>query len=949
MNKDFKDTASTLQAFSELESNPRLFPQALDASGIPIAVRNSELRPLFANQAFIDFYGYPLNEMRRLPLDQVLPPQTLVLYTDTILPVLQSGKSWEGEYPIRLKTGRICPVRGRFDPVRDENGRLTHIISIMQDASADMRLRTALTQTERHLKFLAENTSDCLFRIRLDDGRYDYVSPAIESISGYTVQELYEDPLLIRTLIQDDWLPTLTQWWTELKSGYSRYEYHWPLLHKDGTRRWINQRITLVEENGEPIAIEGIVTDDTSRKEAEDALHAAQKDYRIMVESITDVVWTQDDAARFTFATPSVEALWGYTPEELYTMDYRELFTEESLQKVSELNRNRRAAEARGEYDTIGRVVLEHVRKDGSKVWAESLLRRLFDDDGRPIGFIGTTRDVTEQRQYEKALEQSEDRFRTLFEESPISLWEEDLTRLKLYFDDLRDQGVEDFRAFFYDNPEALIHCATLVDVVDVNKATLDLLRARSREELLGNLDKVLTESSMAAFTEEMILLASGGCEYCGEITHRTLEGDIIWVVVHFIVPPRYRDTFSRVIVSLLDVTPRKRAEQALMESEERYRVLVENSQEGVVVTKNGAPLYVNDAMMDITGYPAKTVATFNSMDLVHPDDRKDATGQMAAYLNGTSNEGFATFRTMTRHGDTKWVTLTVKPIMWGGEEAQLEILSDVTIHKVLEDELRAAHAEMEDRVNQRTRELSLANERLTREAEERERAQEHIVSLTQQLIRIQEDERKRISRDLHDKVAQDLSSIVLKMETLFDEIDTVDPLVSERSRAITDVVRGTIAAVRGIAYGLRPPALDQIGLVQAIENHCIDVTRQTGLDIDLVSTGIEDKLLNMDTKINVYRMIQEAINNVIKHAGADKVKVRLVKSHPDIIVRIEDNGCGFEVDSRLTDAAGERCMGLRSMEERARIINGSFKLQSLVDTGTRVVFTIPIENARRR
>ncbi len=199
----------------------------------------------------------------------------------------------------------------------------------------------------------------------------------------------------------------------------------------------------------------------------------------------------------------------------------------------------------------------------------------------------GIVTDVTAHKESQQALTRSEARFRTLFEDSPISLWEEDLTRLKAYFDDLKWRGITDFRQFFYENPDALMKCATLVDVVDVNKATLDLLHAKSREDLLGNLDKVLTDSSIAAFTEEMILLASGGTEYCGEITHRTLDGEIIWVMAHFTVPEEYRETLSRVIVSLLDVTPRKRAEQALMESEERYRVLVENSQEGVVVVKN--------------------------------------------------------------------------------------------------------------------------------------------------------------------------------------------------------------------------------------------------------------------------------------------------------------------------------------------------------------------------
>lgn len=938
-----------VHAFSELATNPRLFTQVLDASRVPMAVRTADLHPFYANKAFLDFYGYTLEELRQKPTSEMLPEETYTLYLTSILPRLRAGEGWEGEYPVRLKSGRTAPVRSQLAPVLDEKGTLTHVITIMQDASASMQLRNALAQTERYLKFLANNTSDCLFRIRLKDGRYDYVSPAVESITGFSPKECYQHPGLIRNLVPEEWQPTLLRWWKELKSGESRYAYQWPLLHRDGTVRWVNQRVTLVrDDDGTPIAIEGIATDDTSRKEAEDALQAAERDFRLIIENITDVVWTQDNTGQFTFATPSAEAVWGYTPDELYEMDYRALFTDESREKVMQLNRKRLTAEAKGFYDTASRVILEHVRKDGSRTWAESLVRRLYDD-GTPAGYIGTTRDVTESKQYQKALEISEYRFRTMFEESPISLWEEDLTRLKAYFGELKEAGVDDFRSYFYANPEALAHCASLVDVVDVNKATLDLLRAKDRADLLGNLDKVLTESSMAAFTEEMILLASGGCEYCGEITHRTLEGDIIWVVVHFTVPPEYQDSLSRVIVSLIDVTPRKRAEQALMESEERYRVLVENAQEGVVVIQDNAPLFINEAMSEITGYSPHDLQERQPIELVHPQDRDEAIEQMADYIAGKSRDGFGTFRILTKHGETRWITVTVKTIMWGGREAHLQIITDVTIHKVLEDELRAAHAEMEDRVNIRTHELSQANVRLTQEAEERERAQEHILSLTQQLIRIQEDERQRISRDLHDKVAQDLSSIVLQMETLFDGTRNVAPEVRERGAAITEVVHSAITAVRGIAYGLRPPALDQIGLIQAIENHCNDVARQSGIRVDFTATGIEDKHLDMDARINVYRMIQEAMNNIIKHAEANTVIVRLVKSHPDIIVRIEDNGCGFDMEAQAQEAAENRRMGLRSMEERARLIGGTSRIQSLVGTGTRVVFTIPITNPRRR
>ena len=1080
MKKDNSNTAKTPSELrtEDLDLNPHLFKQLLNASGVAMAIRDATLRPIFANQAFVDFYGYSIEDYQVMPPEDLLTKETYDLYINTIKPTVLSGNSWDGEYTIRTKGDRLCAVWGRFDPVIDDSGKVINAISIMRDASPTKRLRNALTQTERHLNFLADNTSDCLFRLRLSDGRYDYISSAVESITGYPPQDFYETPRLFERLTPEDWVETFERWWGEFLAGKTRYEYESPLTHKDGSLKWVNQRITVEkdqsgkaiaikgiitdvtarklaekkyetaqnslnfisestkdiffrmgvpsgkyeyispsvegfsgytadeylnnpmmvqeiihedwqdyfyetwgeilrgqirpeyifqfvhksgevrwgrqrivlhkDEHGLPVAIEGIVSDITERKMTEKALKASEGKFRFLAENITDVVWTMDDAYNFTYATPSVKILWGYTTDELCTIDLDCLFTQQSLKKLQKAKGLREQLEGQGVYDHVNRMEMEQVRKDGGTIWTETAVSRIFSKDGLPTGYMGVTRDITERRQAEIKVQESENRFRTLFEDSPISLWEEDLTRLKVYFDELKAQGVTDFRKYFYDHPKELDKCATLVDVVGVNKATLDLLRAKSKEELLGNLDKVLTESSMAAFTEEMILLASGGCEYCGEITHRTLEGDIIWVVVHFTVPLEYQDTMSRVIVSLIDVTPRKRAEEALMNSEERYRVLVENAQEGVVVTLNGRSQYINEAMTDILGYSTEELRQIHPLEVVHPDDKAMALEQLDGFVSGKKKDGFASFRVITKCAEVKWLTLNVKPITWGGAEARLEILTDVTVHKKLEEELRIAHDEMESRVNKRTSQLSQANTQLQTEAKEKEKAQEHILSLTQQLIRIQEDERQRIARDLHDNVAQDLSSIVLQMETLFDGHPQTDKELYTRGEAAASILRKSIASVRDIAYGLRPPSLDQLGLAQAMENHCQDAGDRAGIDVDFYSTGIENVALDFDTEINIYRMVQQAINNIIKHANASKATVRMVKSHPDLLIRIEDNGQGFEVTKRMAEAVEEKRMGLRSMEERARLIGGSMEIQSLTGTGTRIIFKIPIANARR-
>lgn len=932
-----------------VNSDPGLFRRLVEASGMAVSIHDKHLFPLWGNEAYASLWGYTVDNILKLEQELAMPPETVELYRNEVLPKVRAGQRWEGEYMVRAGEGSLRTVKGWFDPIKDENGEVTHVIAIKQDISDIIQTREALDAARKSLNFISQSTSDIFFRLNLKTGLYDYLSPSVERFSGYSVEEYRQCPMLVREIVHPDWRGYFDDIYKELMAGVVRPEYEFQFVHKSGEIHWANQRgILIFDSNGDPLAMEGIATDITARREAEERLRGNEEKYRFLAENISDTVWTVDNDYMLTYATPSMRDLLGYTLAELQGRSIRELVAPGSRAAYDQAVERQLEADARGDYGFITRVELEHLRKDGTTAWAETVARRLLDGKGRPCGVQGVTRDVSARREIAAAMAESESRFRTLFEDSPISLWEEDLTQLKAYFDELKASGVTDFRTYFYARPEALAQCASLVSVVDVNKATLDLLGAPSKEELFGNLDKVLTESSMAAFTEEMILLASGGREYCGEITHRTFDGETIWVMVHFSVPDEFKDTLSRVIVSLLDVTPRKKAEEALMDSEERYRVLAENSQEGVIVMQAGEVRYVNESMIRITGYTLKEIGSLDFAAMIHPDDRASRSAQISRPSRGGANDLAGSLRILTRLGAVKWVNMNVKPIMWGGREARMLILTDITRHKALEAELLTAHAQMENRVRKRTAELSEANVRLKAEAEERRKAQERIQTLTQQLIRVQEDERQRIARDLHDNVAQDLSSLMLKMETLFDGHDCVDPELAARGKTVADVLRGSIASVREIAYGLRPPALDQLGLVRALENLSQDAGTRYGFEVDFFSSGIDNISLDFNVEINLYRMVQEAVRNICRHARASKATVRLIKSHPDILIRIEDNGVGFPMEESLAKADHDKRMGLRSMEERTRLIGGAMDIQSLPGTGTRVVFKVPFENARR-
>ena len=230
----------------------------------------------------------------------------------------------------------------------------------------------------------------------------------------------------------------------------------------------------------------------------------------------------------------------------------------------------------------------------------------------------------------------------------------------------------------------------------------------------------------------------------------------------------------------------------------------------------------------------------------------------------------------------------------------------------------------------------------------ERKLAEEQVRTLSHRLIKTQESERRRLSRDLHDRVAQDLSTLRIGLGTLLDDQPEVSPGTRQRVAELSEMVEQMIVAVRDLAYDLRPGNLEQLGLAQTLLQHCEEFSAKTGVGVDFSAAGIDQLQLDFDTRITLYRLIQEGLNNVKKHAHATDVTIRLVTSFPNIILRIEDNGRGFDVKNRLFSAANERRMGLRSMQERAGLLGGKMRIQSRAMQGTKIVVEIPFRGKKR-
>lgn len=385
---------------------------------------------------------------------------------------------------------------------------------------------------------------------------------------------------------------------------------------------------------------------------------------------------------------------------------------------------------------------------------------------------------------------------------------------------------------------------------------------------------------------------------YQYEVRRLRKDGDTIWcemvaTVVEFGGRPA-------IIGNIIDITQRKRAQEALRKSEEKARALLNATTDAVVLLdQQGIILDIND--------------TYAKRFHMNTDEM---LGLCFWYLLPPE---------ITEHK-----MMNVKQVFESGEpgriiEERQGMWSDTIIYPVCNPSGEVTRVAV-----------------FVRDITNRKQDEEHIRTLTQQLFKAQESERQRIARELHDNVAQDLTLLKIGCDTLLDDQLSTPSDIRKKASNLSQILQRSITAVRDMAYDLRPPGLDQLGLVRTAYQYCEEFSEKNGIRIDFFAAGLDDLKIPFDTEINLYRIIQEGLWNIKKHADAAHVIVRLVASFPNIILRIEDDGKGFDVKTRLLETSNEKRMGLRSIQERVRLLEGKMRIQSIPTEGTKIYIEVP-------
>lgn len=228
-----------------------------------------------------------------------------------------------------------------------------------------------------------------------------------------------------------------------------------------------------------------------------------------------------------------------------------------------------------------------------------------------------------------------------------------------------------------------------------------------------------------------------------------------------------------------------------------------------------------------------------------------------------------------------------------------------------------------------------------------RKKNEERIRALSHRLISAQEEERRTLSRDLHDDLGQRLNAAKIATETLSQDITGETEEINHRLGALSDILQNSIESVRNLSYGLRPSSLERLGLVETLRNQCDKTASLHGLNTHFQAIGTKDLKLDPDIEINLYRIAQEALNNVVKHADATEVSIKLIASFPSLRLKISDNGKGFDGSGKVNED-DESHFGLLGMAERVELIGGSFRIRSVPGQGTTVSAEIPVSDQIR-
>jgi PAS domain S-box-containing protein len=528
-------------------------------------------------------------------------------------------------------------------------------------------------------------------------------------------------------------------------------------------------------------------------------------------------------------------------------------------------------------------------RKDETLFPSEHTVVPLNYEKAERTGWVSAVRDITGRKQMQDALRESEERYRLLAENVSDVIWIRDMNLQLTYI----SPSVEKLTGYSVQEAMALTlqQSYTPDSITTALKVFGEELSREKGEQ--GDPSRVRT-IEMEGFRK---------------------DGSRTWTEAKMSFLRDSTGHLAGVLGVSRDITDRKRAEQALRENEERYRQLFNHAPAGIyeVDFMKQKFVAVNDVMCEYTGYTREEFLSMNPGDILSEEARAIYYERARKLLTGEQVPAAIEYRIRAKAGREFWVVLNTRPAYENGRvKGATAVVHDITERRKTEDALK--------------------------------RSEERLRSLSSELIKGQENYRAQVARELHDELGQSLALLKHRVRSIKKRVPENESSLQRNCDEAIDSVDEIISQIRRLSKELSPSILKDIGISPALrwlgENFTEQYSIPISIDIDEISG-----LFSEEAQMSLYRISQEALTNIGKHAEASHVTFTVKKNTGSIAFVIEDDGKGFDTAGLKGEERWRKGFGLNLIEERVHLLRASFDVQSLMGKGTRILLTIPIES----
>jgi PAS domain S-box-containing protein len=795
-----------------------------------------------------------------------------------------------------------------LSPIRDQTGAVTGLVGVGRDVTASKQADEALRASEERYRDLVENAQDIIYTHDLK-GNYTSVNQAVERITGYTREEALA--LNFEQSVAPEYLETARKMIAAKLAGQKETVYDLEIIAKDGRRVTVEVNTRLVLQGDVPIGIQGIARDVTARKRAEEALRQSEERFRRYFELGLIGMSITSPAKGFIEVNDKMCEILGYERSELLQLTWAELtYADDLAANIASFERA-----LAGESDGYS-MDKRFIRKDGGVINATISVSCVRRSDRSVDYFIALLEDVTERKRAEEALRESRSRLRAILDNCPSMIFLKDSDGRYL-------QVNRQFELTFNLTPQQVFR-----------KTDAELFSPELAAAFRAT-DRSVIEAGHSLEFEESAVRANGLHTY---IVHK------------FPLLDAAGNAYAVGGIST-DITERKQAADLLRRQTAQLAALHE------IELEISAESELSRVLDVITRRASELLNAYHCSAYIH--DREQAELSLVASLDPEViglrfKEGEGLAGRVAISGDAQAVddygawegrasTLEAKdfgPVLGAPLKWQQTVIGAICLarrqgeERFTDDDIRF--------MEQIAGDAAIAVHQATL-LEEVQQGQQRLQVLSHRLIDAQEAERKRLSRELHDQIGQALTAVQISLQTIQSSPGTGDP--DDRLSETLTMIDDALEQVHDLSLDLRPSLLDDLGLVAALRWYVDRVASRTGLvrrfEADVLETRLAPQI-----ETACFRIAQEALTNVLRHAHAATVRVQVKHLKSGLRLVVQDDGVGFDVRAAMSQTGVNTSLGLQGMQERAAALGGFVDIKSQRGNGVEVLASFPLVQA---